>query len=77
MRPRARRERRKGLRNKRADLALSIEADAETAAIPLCGGLAKLWQAFVVGIAVILGVVGSALESFDDVTRSWQIGVAD
>ena len=40
-------------------------------------GLAKLRQAFVVGIAVIFAIVGGALERLDDVTRSGQVGVAD
>ena len=63
--------------DQRADLALGVEADAETAPVPIRRGFAKLRQAFVVGITVIFRFVGGALESFDDVTRSWQVGIAD
>ena len=63
--------------DQRTHFPLRVEADAEPTPVPIRGGLAKLRQAFVVGITVILGVVGGALESFDDVTRSWQVGVAD
>src|SRR5208282_5884075 len=60
--------------NQSADLVLVVEADAETPPVPIGGGPAKLRQAFVVGIAVIFGVVGGALECLDDVTRGGQVG---
>ena len=63
--------------DQRAHFALSVEADAEAAPVPLRGRFAKLRQAFVVGIAVILAVVGGALERLDDMPRRGQVRVAN
>lgn len=63
--------------DERADLAPGIEALPEAALKPLCGSRAKLRQALVIWITMVLGVVGSALQAFDYMARGGQIGVAD
>ena len=58
-------------------LTLGVEGALEAALVPVGDGLAQLGQALRLGVAVVGGVVGCAMERVEDVGGRGEVGVAD